>query len=266
MKKAMVQKKKAQERKSAKLRELSISEKEEIYRQHIGLVVFIAKRYIGKSPNFTFEDLIQEGILGLFKAAERFDKQKGYKFSTYASWWIRQAITRALTEQGRTIRIPISMLNALKKYAKTERMLLKKLGREPLAEEMAAEMGTNVKRIRQIKKFLESPSKIIPLKEVLGGNKENASSEFLKNEEMITPEKLAFRNFLKEDLKKFFREFLTEREKEIIEMRFGLKDGIAHTLEEISQETGLSRERVRQIIKESLKKLKKSKKIKSPED
>jgi len=266
MEKILNRERKIKGRKSTKLRDLSAEEKEKIYHQYIKLVSFIAKKYIKRSPNFTFEDLIQEGILGLFQAAEKFNEQKGYRFSTYAFWWIRQAITRALANQSRTIRIPTNMIRSLTKYKNSERKLLEKLNRKPQIEEIAAEMKITINRAQQIKKCMANSLNIFSLEKPVGGDEYNSSlSEFIEDKKETLPEELASRNILKEDLERTIEKTLTAREEKIIKMRFGLEDGVDHTLEKIGQEMGLSRERIRQIIKKALRELRKSKKIKSSE-
>ena len=240
--------------KSIKFRELSVSEKEKIYQQYLGLVISIAKRYVGRSPGFTFEDLIDEGFLGLFRAVEKFDGRKGYKFSTYAFWWIREFIKIALNERGRTIHIPRNMIEALSKYRKVGKKLSQELSREPLIEEIAVAMGITIARAQRIRQFLENPPKIISLEMPLKEDENSILSEFIEDTKTTSPVALASRNIFKEDLEKTLKE-LTHREEKIIKMRFGLEDGIDHTLEEIGEEMGLSRERIRQIIKKALARL-----------
>ena len=237
--------KKKRERGSHKLRELSVLEKEKIYQQHLGLVVNIAKRHINRSPGFTFEDLISEGILGLFKAAEKFDVKRGFKFSTYATWWIRESIERALNERGKTIHIPGHIIEASRKYRKVRQKLFRELGQEPLTEEIAAAMKITIDRAQRIRKFLENPSKIISLETLLGEDEDNISLEFIEDP------------IFKEDLEKTLKS-LTPREEKIIKMRFGLaEDGKEHTLQEIADEMGLSKTRIQQIVKRVLARLRK---------
>jgi RNA polymerase primary sigma factor len=252
----IVTEKKITGRKTTKLRELSVSEKEKIYQQHLGLVVSIAKKYIGRSPGFTFGDLIDEGFLGLFRAAEKFDKQKGCRFSTYATWWIRQSITRALSGHGRTIRIPAYIIEASRKYRKVRQKLSQELEREPLIEEIAAAMEITIDRVQQIRKFLENPSEIFSLERPPEEDENSILSELIEDIRVISPVESASRNILKEDLEKTLKS-LTSREEKIIKMRFGL-EGIEYTLQEIADEMGLSRERIRQIIKKALARLRRN--------
>ena len=245
-------------RKSTKLRELSVSEKEEIYQQHLRLVISIAKKYIGRSPDFTFEDLIQEGILGLFLAAERFNAQKGCRFSTYAFRWIKQSISRALDERGRTIRVPAYIIK-LSKYVKVRKKLSQKLEREPLTEEMAVAMKITIEKVRRIERFLENPLKTSSLKIPWKNDGNGVSLELIKDPKVISPVAEASRNILKEDLEETLERSLTFQEEKIIKLRFGLKDGIDHTLREIAEEIGLSREGIRQIIKKALARLRREK-------
>lgn len=255
--KMLVREKKTKGTESIKFRELSVSEKEKIYQQYLGLVISIAKRYIGRSPGFAFEDLIQDGFLGLFRAVEKFDGQRGYRFSTYAFWWIRQSIEIALNERGRTIHIPSHMIEALSKYRKVGKKLSQELGREPLIEEMAAAMGITINRAQRIRECLENPPKIISLETPMKEDENSIFSEFIEDPKTTSPVALASRNIFKEDLEKTLKS-LTLREEKIIKMRFGLEDGIEYTLEEIGEEIGLSRERVRQIIKKALVRLRRN--------
>lgn len=256
---ALMKKAEKMKTKNAAVIQKGNSAKDRLIEANLRLVVSIAKRYVGRGMQFL--DLIQEGNMGLLKAVEKFDYSKGYKFSTYATWWIRQAITRAIADQARTIRIPVHMVETINKLMRVQRQLLQELGREPTTEEVAAEMKIPVERVAEIQKISQEP---VSLETPIGEEEDSHLGDFIMDEKVPVPAEAASASILREELLKVL-ETLTDREQRVLRLRFGLDDSKQRTLEEVGKEFNVTRERIRQIEAKALRKLRhptRSKKLK----